>query len=190
MKSMNLPTINTYRLDFEDALDRKIPAVDIIDFDGMGCLNNKLSVMLQRITLSRPKAVYGVTLLGGRESIKSGPWWPMIKHLPINKTVKTSYGSSVNRNHYARVWILLNVIMNGNVIDKEGPNCNIEEFNSVCRSHITKIFWDVYMSISKQPMIWVVMKITSHKKLKLKTLKKIMKNTKHMYSPICSSSLS
>lgn len=139
LKTNSLPLINTIGLDFEDALDRRIPEVDIIDFDGMSCLNSNLTEMLQRIVAKRPRAVYGITLLAGRELdvfnrlVKSD-----------ENTSRTSFNTVVNPNHERRLQTLLAYIRS----------------QETCIHHIHEIAWDVYMSTSRQPMLWSVFKST------------------------------
>jgi hypothetical protein len=62
-----MPRVNTVGLDFEDALDRRTPEVDVIDFDGMGNIGNNLVFLLQKIAHKRPNVILGVTILAGRE---------------------------------------------------------------------------------------------------------------------------
>jgi hypothetical protein len=178
LKKNNLPQINTIGLDFEDALLRRVPTVDIIDFDGMGCLSNKLDNMLNRIVRTRPEAVYGITILCGRESRPSGIWGILIKNIPLHKITKTSFGTDINPNHFQRLWLLLNICLSG----KTGGDI---ESKPICITHIKKIIWDVYMSISKQPMLWVICKIEKHKKINEREKIKMFVNTNKICCPVC-----
>lgn len=213
LKSMGLPKVNTVGLDFEDALDRRIPSVDVIDFDGMGNISNKLAYMLGNITQSRPKAVYGITIMAGRESIGgSGIFAVVLKVSPyMAASNKTSFGTTVNKNHVVRLWLVLNGMANAkpvlcrpNSVKKLAPEEKAirlkmtdqeldEEYDimmkdipvSQCRVHITKMYWDVYMSISKQPMLWTIFSCEPHKKLTKKQYMKIFLATNKFHAPIC-----
>jgi hypothetical protein len=55
-----------------------------------------------------------------------------------------------------------------------------------CLVHVEKFYWDIYISISGQPMLWAVCQCSPHYEIKsLKEIKKIVKNTHHMYFPRC-----
>lgn len=177
LKSLGLPTVNTVGLDFEDALNRRIPPdINIIDFDGMSCLHDNLVTMLSRIVASRPEAVYGITILGGRESKNNasdrfncyGPgklaervgeespdlldnsFLALFKVIEKEK-VPTSFGTNVNSSHERRLRDLISAITSTN---DDRPSCI---------AHISRVIWDVYISTSKQPMVWCVIKSSPHK---------------------------
>ena len=127
---LKLPKINTVGLDFEDALNRRVPEVDIIDFDGMGNIGNNMAFMLQNITKKRPNTVFGVTVLGGREN--NSIYGIIIKTMPIvpSRVCHTSFGTPVTARHSLRLFVLLNLIMNGSPIKtdkiyKKRSNVNV-----------------------------------------------------------------
>lgn len=175
LKSLRLPSVQTIGLDFEEALQTRIPDVDVIDFDGMGCLSINLVHMLKRIALTRRKGVYCITLLGGRES-NSLTWMfrdSEDKILPAS-SVKTSFGTDVNENHARRLHNCINALC----IDdsQKDPNNALGE----CIIHLTKLLWDSYMSISKQPMVWGVVAVEPHTSITAKRLLKL----RQMKSPL------
>lgn len=150
LETLGLPRVNTVGLDFEEALERRVPEVDVVDFDGMSCLHPDLIQMLRRITRKRDNCVFGVTLLGGRETV--------LQPRQYRNIDQTSFGTKTNPNHSQRLQGLFNLLLD------DGPGKT--EFDDYpCFGHITRIVWDVYTSISRQPMIWSVFNLESHKQL-------------------------
>ncbi|MEN6507510.1 MAG: hypothetical protein ABFD63_01765 [Smithella sp.] len=216
LDKLSLPKVNTVGLDFEYALDHRIPAVDVIDFDGMGNVGNKMAFMLGKITESRPNAVYGVTVLAGRETDNIYGIW--VKNLPPVAS-HTSFGTLVHSRHSQRLFVLLNIILNGNPCEatktyKRRPTTDDEttskdhwysnlheeygmfkddksldtewDVPTHCRIHITKLYWDIYMSTSKQPMLWCVCKCEPHREIKtVKSYLRLTKDVKGLVLPYC-----
>ena len=184
LDSLNLPHVNTVGLDFEDALNRRVPNVDVIDFDGMGNLSDKLGYMIGRITQSRTKAVFGITILAGRENISAGMWNILLKAYSQYKKDymnKTSFETDVNVNHFNRLSLLTMMLNYGRTDAKDTIKIN----NKKCQIHITKLYWDVYISISNQPMLWAIYRCEPHQKLNFESYKKIIRNTYCLATPIC-----
>jgi hypothetical protein len=172
LKSLNLPIVNTVGLDFEKALETRIPEVDVIDFDGMSCLNDRIIDSLSRIVFLRKTGIYGFTILGGRENQK---WFQQIK--VGHSITRTSFNTEVNTNHSQRLALLLHLLRIPN------PELNLLNEDSIkriqkfpCSYHIQSILWDTYFSISKQPMIWSIIQISKHQELTTLSLSKIIKN--------------
>lgn len=155
LDKLGFPRVNTVGLDFEEALERRVPEVDVVDFDGMSCLHEKLIDMLYCIVTSRPSAVYGVTILAGREMEE--------EFKPISKEddpvfaayfsgfTNTHYGEKVRRSHEARVDRLL-------------ANLGTRK---PCKIHIPRATWDMYISTSNQPMVWCVFQVIPHRNVSL-----------------------
>lgn len=196
LKSLNLPTVNTVGLSFEDAITRRVPEdVSVIDFDGMSCLHDSLVDMIQRIVQKRPRAIHAITILAGRESSKSDrygtfkpgaltdkvlesyPQWRSQGYKEVvdvcEKTlIPTTFGTKVRTSHWRRLRSLLS--------DAIGMS---KDFT--CTAHITRVIWDVYVSISKQPMLWCAVKSEPHKPISLGEAVSIaLRAEEHAY-PFC-----
>jgi hypothetical protein len=203
LEAHGLPRINTVGLEFERALSERIPIVDVIDFDGMSQLHDKMVDMLGRIANQRKNIIFGVTLLGGREmGLEVGDVTGFhVKHVTENRIgskVTTSFNRLVNPAHAARVETLLSYAFTSQpnseerfaeferweeTINRELPDVAERMRNSnrrdtsrrpfedmlyevwgrtMCSIHVERLLWDVYMSTSRQPMVWVVFKTTLH----------------------------
>lgn len=177
LDKLGFPRVNTVGLDFEEALERRVPEVDVVDFDGMSCLHGKLLDMVYRIMVSRPSCVFGVTILAGRESED--------RFKPINfddggltlpdelkRQMEIFYGESYEEVH-AR--FLAEETTNTSFQDhvRRSHECRrrtlLTELGSrqPCLIHITSSVWDVYVSSSRQPMLWCVFKTTPHQPIPL-----------------------
>jgi hypothetical protein len=162
LKREGLPMVNTIGLDFEDALTRRVPMVDVVDFDGMSCLHDAVVFMLSRVVKSRPSAIFGFTLLGGREHFttnipapddRNGDEFWRTNYRVHGKNIPdilTSFGQQVNGRHGWRVRFLLEGI--------QGAGCKSRE----CVVHVQRVVWDVYQSTSGQPMCWAVVDCEPH----------------------------
>ncbi len=209
LRAKGFPDVNGVGLDFEDALARRVPDVDVIDFDGMSCLHDKLVAMISRVVSSRPRAVYGATLLGGREQRRSGLFASFIrvqKHMRASGdstrwVTSTSFGTHVSEGHAERVLLLTTFGLSGRM-HPSGPYKKLSEMSeaekvedaraakeiehSPCRIHIHHLMWDVYISTSHQPMVWVVADCRPHKEFKsYRELLRLCRDTSLLAIPHC-----
>lgn len=188
LRNNRMPDINTVGLDFEDALNRRVPEVDIVDFDGMSQLHDKLVDMLYRITVTRPRAVYGLTILAGRE-VKDTIYNTALKESK-DPTVRdmmrgsswprhTSFGTEIDHNHIQRLMFALWGLYSPRR-HEHGRGVSYP-----CRVHLTKMLWDVYVSTSHQSMLWCVASCQPHRPLKFSDVHKIFRDTNGLCIPEC-----
>lgn len=191
LDSLGLPRVNTVGMEFEEALERRVPEVDIVDFDGMSCLHGKLVQSLSRIIESRPKVTLGMTLLAARET----GLFSMTVEFPDRWAQKTIYETSmlnrlegirhtsfgtpvINIRHLERIWVALYTIASPYFARRT-------ETMEECKIHFTRVLWDTYKSISNQTMCWFIVNSEPHHKLSGKELTRIRKETLNAYVPQC-----
>jgi hypothetical protein len=148
---LGLPRVQTYGLDFKDAIRRGGGRFDVVDFDGTSQLHDALIETVHAATIAAIGGVLSVTVLGGRETT----WTDRIDMLKrvsektgrhFETRAKTSWNEMVSRRHAERLRLLL---MCACVSD-------------TCAAHVVAAKWSVYVSTSKQPMAWVVAKVAPH----------------------------
>ncbi len=154
LDSLGLPRVNTVGLDFEDALERRVPEVDVVDFDGTGNINHNLFKMLSRASSGRKSAVFGLTLLGGREGRGESFTSSVLSSSP-DKAIRTSFGTLTSWRHHRRMRLAVDLGLCSD-ISTTGDKA------PMCVAHVAKKAWDVYVSSSRQPMIWVVVRLQPH----------------------------
>jgi len=216
LDKLGLPRINTCGLEFEEALEKRVPEVNIIDFDGMSCIHQKLLDMLHRIVNKRPNVLYGLTLLGGREQSKNDTRFAFSEKAQYNKvrnyfpeelfvgtdtegvivvqknlldefahlvthaqTRETSFGTIVNASHHDRLSVVFEAF---NDPSKAGTKY-VDA--SKCKIHVIEVRWDVYVSISNQPMIWAIFRTEPHRSLQLSDIPNYIKRTDCLATPEC-----
>jgi hypothetical protein len=169
LKRDGLPLVHTIGRDYisamRPAVDKAKAKIDVISFDGTGCLGRLTESVFGPASALAAQwgSVITMTLLAGRECGKYGD---IVKDLApcMAKTVRTSYGTHVNRTHAARVQALLMRVQVMSAVfacDKDG--CEGEEnIGKWCQFHYTACKWHCYMSESRQPMIWMVMTAEKH----------------------------
>lgn len=168
LDKLGLPRVNTVGLDFEEALETRVPEVDVIDFDGMSNLHGNLIDMLRRILENRPKGTLGITILAARETRDYAPKDSQITWLRYLDGGVTSFDQQINIHHEDRLDTLLTSITGG--YDDDGI--------AFCSRHVTYLEWDVYMSTSKQPMLWCVVNYEPHHSSNFGELLSLLKRTK------------
>lgn len=153
LKADSLPVVNGCGIDFERALQERLAGrrPDIVNFDGTHNLGPRVVAMVQASARSMDRGVLGVTMLGGRESNQVGLAMGVGRALldldRLRLPHTTSFGRRVNQSHALR---LRNLI--GSAFMREEP----------CRHHVRDIVWDVYLSPSRQPMVWAVFVVVPH----------------------------
>lgn len=146
-----LPDVRTAGVEWQRAM-AETSGTYIVNFDGMGCFHEDLvELMRETVTNARPSIV-AVNMLGGREqaverlSIRTNQELRSTDGAELPKV--TTFGKRVNPNHAERVWHVLK-----GTIDLEPDTCLV---------HLTSVAWDVYMSESRQPMVWCVAGLKPH----------------------------
>jgi hypothetical protein len=155
LKREGMAQVKTAGIEFDRAVFERLGGdgtVDIINFDGMGCLHHDLVRVLMQSAFVATPSVVAVNMLGGREAKLERV------NMAFDRAVRndadalptmTSFGKRVNPNHALRVRTLVK-----------------RTFDSVsslrCWAHVHSIAWDVYISSSKQPMVWCVLGIEPH----------------------------
>jgi hypothetical protein len=158
LKTLGLPTVKTAGVEWERAITSTFVqgqgrGVDVVNFDGTGCLSPDLvNLLAETVSTAKPK-VMAVNMLAGREwGGKYGLGSYAKTFAPQNvDSVTTSYGRKVNPNHAGRLAVLLTSVLNRH---KQSP--------SQCDVHVVKTRWDVYTSESGQPMVWCVAGMMAH----------------------------
>lgn len=180
LDALGLPRVNTIGLDFFEALERKVGDVDIIDFDGTGCLTDHLVEKIGCSVAIRRVSVYSLTLLGGRETHHNQT--TILKDVmkeEFQDIAITSFGTTTPASHRARVKTMMMAFV------------DVGKTNRPCLFHATKILWDVYLSTSNQPMIWMATKLEPHRKLSRLDLQKMANKSNGLtYPPRCAQDLS
>lgn len=170
LKTLGFPAVHTVGVDFVDALEKRVPDVDVIDFDGMSNLNKKTVELLSKVILSRnANEVIGITILSGRESLKDC-WYRSVvggksfdgsPRFDEGSECHTSFGTKTNSSHKQRIRTLV-----GNIVYKHCSHADCELGlacrNARCFAHVKDLKWDTYQSISGQPMVWTVFKLVPH----------------------------
>ncbi len=172
LDKLGLPRVHTVGLDFEEALERRVPEVDIIDFDGMSCIHASLSEQFKRIAINRQNAIYGLTFLAGREQ---GDERAFLSGFKNSDPVTTSFGRVVKATHRERLWMFLHSAMQVDVrshgtfedeIQKHYSEvARLEGRQIPCATHCCCVYWDVYVSTSGQPMVWCAVEVQPHRVL-------------------------
>lgn len=147
LKTDGYPQVQTAGLEWERAIGERCAGVDVVNFDGMGCLTVALvDLMAMTVIWARPK-VLAVNMLGGRE--RGDEFGSVIRMFSSNEDdVVTSFGRITRATHRARVRSILGAL--------------IEAAPGDCWIHATRVSWDVYTSACGQPMVWFVSKLDPH----------------------------
>lgn len=147
LKKLGLPTVNTVGVDFEIALVNRIPAMDVIDFDGMGITSMKLNIMLCSLAAFLPTKVWCVTTLAGRESAFGGSLISLC-FSKLNGVERTSFNTLVKESHLMRA-----IVLAMSFVSEERGKLDVED-----------MYWDVYRSTSSQTMLWGAFKLAKDRK--------------------------
>jgi len=142
--------VNTVGLDFVDALHRRIPDVDVVDFDGIGNYSDRLTHTLFQIAKCRPDVVLCATIMGARETDAARE---MVLQDFIETRYRTSFNTVASPRHSTRAFLALSAICGYDNIDFELDQCCV---------HVRRVIWDIYISESNQPMIWIACDLRAH----------------------------
>jgi len=170
VKAAGYGPVNAIGMDFTEALDTRIPRVDILNFDGKGILDLDLALEVLVWVLANPSIIISITIQAARdgnlrEATENEEW------TPENRDYQTSFQTIVRKSHYVRLGLLLKVLTGTNLrshFQRQGVQ------GSHCFTHIKRVFWDVYVS-RKTPMLWTVTKHEPHHSLSLKEFRKLAK---------------
>lgn len=150
------PRVNTLGCELSDAIIRCGPLFDVVNYDGTSQLHNGLLDEVNAAMMAARGGVLAVTMLAAREdSFNSLRLKRLDKFQSLYPTrcvhrqyTRTSWNEEVNPHHAERLRSCLQLA---------GLNDS-----GLCAFHITKAKWSVYMSASRQPMAWVVGKVSEH----------------------------
>lgn len=177
--------VNGIGMDFFRAMRERVPEVDIIDFDGTGCLDLEFSKDLTMLILDRPQIILCLMILAGRERdyFREG----ILEHNQAteDRPYHTSFNTEIRASHFTRMTILARLV-SGKLVKSlldDRP-----ELDTSCFTHVERLFWDVYKSISGQPMLWTVVKYSPHCRISDKEFKKLLRVTSDidvLCRPLC-----